>query len=431
MKIRFYNGRILTMEEHRDIFEGELWVEDSFITYCGCAQTDVSSDFFDREIDLNGNLILPGFKNAHTHSAMTFLRSYADDLPLADWLNKKVFPLEALLTHEDIYTLSKLGIAEYLTSGITANFDMYVDSDAIAKASIDTGFRTVIVSGLNNFVHSLKGLEECFCKYNDFHPLINYQLGFHAEYTTNEELLRGVASLAKKYKAPVYTHNSETASEVKDCIARTGMTPTTYLDSLGMFAYGGGGYHCVYLDEKDIEIFKTRKLSVITNPASNLKLASGIAPIKKYLDEGLTVAIGTDGPASNNCLDMFREMFLVTGLAKVSEQDASVVDATQVLKAATLGGAAAMGLSNARTLSVGSLADLTVINLHKPNMQPLNHMVKNIVYSGSKDNILLTMVNGKILYENGEFFIGEDIEELYEKCNYIINRIKKEQGMSL
>lgn len=431
MKIRFYNGRIFTMEEHSDIFEGELWVEDSFITYCGCAQTSVPSDFFDREINLNGNLILPGFKNAHTHSAMTFLRSYADDLPLADWLNKKVFPLEALLTHEDIYTLSKLGIAEYLTSGITANFDMYVDSAAIARASIDTGFRTVIVSGLNNFVHSLEGLEECFCKYNDFHPLVSYQLGFHAEYTTNEELLRGVASLAKKYKAPVYTHNSETASEVKDCIVRNGMTPTTYLDSLGMFEYGGGGYHCVYLDERDIKIFKNRGLSVITNPASNLKLASGIAPIKRYLDEGINVAIGTDGPASNNCLDMFREMFLVTGLAKVSEQDAAVVDATQVLNAATLGGAAAMKLSNARTLSVGSLADLTVINLHKPNMQPLNHIVKNIVYSGSKDNILLTMVNGNILYENGEFFIGEDIEELYEKCNHIISRIKKEQGISL
>lgn len=429
MKIRFYHGRILTMEENRDIFEGELWVEDSTITYCGCAREDFSSDFFDREIDLNGNLILPGFKNAHTHSAMTFLRSYADDLPLADWLHKKVFPLEALLTHEDIYTLSKLGIAEYLTSGITANFDMYVDSDAIAKASVDTGFRTVIVSGLNNFVHSVKGLEECYCKYNDFHPLISYQLGFHAEYTTREELLFGVASLAKKYKAPVYTHNSETLSEVKDCISRNGMTPTAYLDSLGIFAYGGGGYHCVYLDETDIEIFKNRGLFVITNPASNLKLASGIAPIKRYFDEGIPVAIGTDGPASNNCLDMFREMFLVTGLAKVSEKDASVVDATQVLKAATLGGAAAMGLSHCKTLTVGSLADLTVINLHKPNMQPLNHMIKNIVYSGSKDNILLTMVNGKILYENGEFFIGEDIEELYEQCNHIIQRIKKEQGI--
>ena len=427
MNIRFYNARILTMEESRDIFQGELWVDGNTISYCGTLENipDVEKNTpFDREIDLQGNLIIPGFKNAHTHSAMTFLRSYADDMPLSDWLNKQIFPMEAKLTEDDIYTLSKLGIMEYLTSGITANFDMYVNSDAIAHASVDTGFRTVIVSGLNNFVHSLEGMEDCYNKYNHFHPLISYQLGFHAEYTTNETLLKGVADLAHKYQAPVFTHNSETLSEVNDCKSRTGMTPTAYLDSLGVFDYGGGGYHCVYFHENDIGIFKEKGMSVITNPASNLKLASGIAPIKRYLDEGINLAIGTDGPASNNCLDMFREMFLVTGLAKVTEKDASAVDAIEVLKAATLGGAKAMGLNNSMTLSKGNFADLTVINLHKPNMQPLNHLVKNIVYSGSKDNIYLTMVNGKILYENGEFFIGEDAEDIYEKCNKIINRMK-------
>lgn len=428
MKLRFYNGKVLTMEEKMEIFSGEVWTEDALITYCG-PEKEISSETFDKEIDLQGNLILPGFKNAHTHSAMTFLRSHADDLPLSEWLHKKVFPMEALLTAEDIYTLSKLGIAEYLTSGITANFDMYVNSDAIAKASVDTGFRTVIVSGLNNFVSSLEELEDCYKKYNDFHPLISFCLGFHAEYTTSEDLLRGVAKISKKYQAPVYTHNSETAGEVAECLKRYHSTPTTFLDSLGMFEYGGGGYHCVYLSDEDMDIFQKKNLSVVTNPSSNLKLASGIAPVEKYLEKGINLAIGTDGPASNNCLDMFREMFLVTGLAKVSSKDARAVDATQVLKAATVGGAKAMGL-NAHTLSKGSLADLTVINLHKPNMQPLNNIVKNIVYSGSKDNILMTVVNGKILYEKGEFFIGEDMEALYEKCNFIIGRIKKDCGIS-
>lgn len=424
MRIRLFNGKVLALANGFEVVCGEVWVEGERIVYCGSSEGVTEVPEFDREIDLRGNLVLPGFKNAHTHSAMTFLRSFADDLPLSEWLNQQVFPMEAKLTEEDIYTLSKLGIMEYLTSGITANFDMYVNSDAIAQASVDLGFRTVIVSGLNNFVHSLKGLEDCYNKYNHFHPLISYQLGFHAEYTTNETLLKGVAELAHKYQAPVFTHNSETLSEVEDCKSRTGMTPTAYLNSLGMFDYGGGGYHCVYFDENDIQIFKEKDMSVITNPASNLKLASGIAPVKRYLDEGINVAIGTDGPASNNCLDMFREMFLVTGLAKVREMDASVVDASQVLLAATKGGAKAMGLQQCMDLSAGSYADLTVINLHKPNMQPENNLVKNLVYSGSKDNVLLTMVNGKILYENGEFFLGEDVDEIYEKCNEIVARIK-------
>lgn len=425
MNLRFYNAKILPLIENFDVIWGELWVCNEEIYYCGTKENTPAPLLFDREIDLQGNLILPGFKNAHTHSAMTFLRSYADDLPLSDWLYKQVFPMEAKLSADDIYTLSKLGIMEYLTSGITANFDMYVNSDAIAQASVDAGFRTVIVSGLNNFVHSLKGLEECYQKYNDFHPLISYKLGFHAEYTTKEELLKGVADLAHKYQAPVFTHNSETKAEVSDCLSRTGMTPTAYLDSLGMFDYGGGGYHCVYFDENDIRIFKEKNLSIITNPASNLKLASGIAPVKRYLEEGLNLAIGTDGAASNNCLDMFREMFLVTGLAKVHEMDAAAVDATDVLLSATKGGAIAMGLTNSMDLSAGSYADLTVINLHKPNMQPENNLVKNLVYSGSKDNILLTMVNGKILYENGNFFLDEDVNEIYEKCNRIISRMKQ------
>ena len=423
MTIRFYHGRVLTMEQPLESFWGEVWVEDEKIIYCGKEVTSPAKHFH-QEIDLQGNLIMPGFKNAHTHSAMTFLRSYADDMPLQDWLTKQVFPMEAHLTSSDIYTLSKLAIAEYLTSGITANFDMYVDSDAIAQASVDAGFRTVIVSGLNNFVDSVKGVAHCYETYNHFHPLISYQLGFHAEYTTNETLLKGIAELAQTYHAPVYTHNSETQREVNECIQRTGMTPTCYLNSLGMFQYGGGGYHCVHFSEEDIAIFQEKQMSVITNPASNLKLASGIAPIKRYLSEGINVALGTDGAASNNCLDMFREMFLMTGLAKVREQDASVVDALSVLTSATVSGAKAMGLSLCETLKPGNYADLIVLNLHKPNMQPLNHLMKNIVYSGSKDNVLLTMVNGKILYENGTFHLDEDIETLYNKCNEITSRIK-------
>lgn len=426
MNIRFYNVRVLTMAKGYEILTGELWVQGNVITYVGPDRNekDVSNVVWERQIDGKGNLLMPGFKNAHTHSAMTFLRSYADDLPLLEWLNKQVFPMEAKINEEDIYHLSKLAIMEYLTSGMTANFDMYMTPDSIARASIDCGFRTVMVGGMNDFSQSLEQMEQWYKKWNNDNDLISFYLGFHAEYTTSEELLKGLSSLAKQYKAPVYTHNSETSAEVMGCIQRHGKTTTEYLDSLGLFDFGGGGYHCVHLSERDIDIFKERNLSVVTNPGSNVKLASGIAPIVKFMDKGINIAIGTDGPASNNCLDMFREMFLTTGLAKLNGMDASAVDANDVLYMATVGGAKACGLHKSDTLEVGKLADLIMIDLHQPNMQPLNNITKNLVYSGSKQNVKMTMVNGKILYEDGNFYIGTDPEDIYRKANEIIERCK-------
>ena len=419
MNTRFYNARILTMTGDLTLVWGEVWVEGSTITHVGASQP--SDLHWDREINLNGNLLMPGFANAHTHSAMTFLRSFADDLPLQDWLNTQVFPMEAKLNEEHIYHLSKLAILEYLTSGITSNFDMYLTPDSIVQSSIDCGFRTVLTGGVNDFSQSVELVDEWYQKYNGYHELISFTLGFHAEYTNSRENLEGMAALAKKYCAPVYTHNSETASEVQQCIDRTGMTPTAYLDSLGMFDYGGGGYHCVHMTDDDLELFREKNLSVITNPASNLKLASGIAPISDILDRGINLAIGTDGPASNNCLDMFREMFLVTALAKVRENNAAAVSAHDVLRMATTGGARAMLLDRCGTVETGKLADLIVLDLNQPNMQPLNNIAKNIVYSGSKQNVVLTMVNGRILYENGTFDIGCDPEEVYRTAQRIID----------
>ena len=419
MNTRFYNARILTMTGDLTPVWGEVWVEGNTITHVGAPKP--SDIHWDREINLNGNLLMPGFANAHTHSAMTFLRSFADDLPLQDWLNTQVFPMEAKLNEEHIYHLSKLAIMEYLTSGITSNFDMYLTPDSIVRSSIDCGYRTVLTGAVNDFSQSVELVDEWYQKYNGYHELISFTLGFHAEYTHSRENLEGIAALAKKYHAPVYTHNSETASEVQQCIDRTGMTPTAYLDSLGLFDYGGGGYHCVHMTDEDLELFREKNLSVITNPASNLKLASGIAPISDILDRGINLAIGTDGPASNNCLDMFREMFLVTALAKVRENNAAAVSAYDVLRMATTGGARAMLLDRCGTVETGKLADLIVLDLNQPNMQPLNNIAKNIVYSGSKQNVVLTMVNGRILYENGAFDIGCDPAEVYRTAQRIID----------
>ena len=302
---------------------------------------------------------------------------------------------------------------------------MYPFPEQMAQAAVECGFRTVLVSGLNDFVSSPKELEEQYLRFCHYHELISYRLGFHAEYTTGEKRLKAVAELSHKYHAPVYAHISETASEVEECVGRHGMTPPVYLDSLGMFDYGGGGYHCVHMSSADLDVFEKRNLSVITNPGSNAKLASGIAPVREMMERGINLAVGTDGPASNNCLDMFREMFLVTGLAKLREQDAAAVPAEQVLYMAVMGGAKAMGLSGCGSLEAGKLADLTVIDLHQPNMQPVNDIVKNLVYSGSKQNVKLTMVNGRILYEDGRFFVGTEPEEIYRKANEIIGRMRK------
>ena len=434
MNIRFYNARILTMEK-ADIFSGELWVQNDRILYVGdgsnvdevYTKLSLGSIIWDREIDCEGNLLMPGFKDAHTHSGMTLLRSYADDLPLQDWLFKQVFPIEAKMDGEMIYHLTKLAILEYLTSGITAIFDMYLTPDTVAKACVDMGMRCVQVSGMSgqdDFAQSLERTEQCYLKYNHDNPLLSYFIGFHAEYTCSKQLLESVSALAHKYQAPVYTHLSETKSEVDGCKGRYGISPVKLFDSLGIFDYGGGGYHCVWMDEEDMEIFRKRDLNVVTNPGSNTKLASGIAPISDYLAKGINVAIGTDGPASNNCLDMFREMFLVTGLAKLREQDASAVDAWEVLKMATVNGSRAMCLPDTDILAEGKQADIIMIDMHQPNMQPINNIPKNLVYSGSKQNIKMTMIRGKILYENGKFADTYDVEAIYGKANEIISSLR-------
>lgn len=434
MNYRFYNAKILTMET-TEIIEGELWVQDDKILYVGecsdaaavCQSLSIESILWDREIDCGGNLLMPGFKNAHTHSAMTFLRSFADDLPLQDWLTKQVFPMEAKLDGEMIYHLTKLAVLEYLTSGITSVFDMYLKPETTAKACVEMGMRCVQVSGTSgqdHFEQSLKHMEERYHALNELDPLHSYFIGFHAEYTCSKALLEQVAAMAHKYHAPVFTHLCETKAEVEGCKERYGVSPVKLLDSLGMFDYGGGGYHCVWMDEGDMDIFVKRGLSAVTNPGSNTKLASGIAPISEYLRRGINVAIGTDGPASNNCLDMFREMFLVTGLAKLREQDAAAVDALEVLKMATVNGAKAMNLPDADVLAAGKQADVIMIDLHQPNMQPLNNIAKNLVYSGSKQNVKMTMIRGRILYENGQFAKEFDEEEIYRKANEIIDSLR-------
>lgn len=421
--IRFYNGRLLRLKNGLSLTEDEVWVDGSRICYVGPKKDAMPA--FEREIDLDGDVLMPGFKNAHTHTAMTFLRSYADDMPLNDWLYKQVFPMEAKLTGEHIYDFTKLGIMEYLSSGITASFDMYYKNDDYVRANIDCGFRTVICSALNDFDADPTNIEREYLKFNNIHENISYMLGMHAEYTSGLERMGYMKSLLDKYKTPFFIHCSETKAEVDGCIECHGMTPPQLLDKLGMFDYGGGGYHCVWMTDEDIELFAKKKLWAVTNPCSNLKLASGIAMVDRMNAAGVPMAIGTDGAASNNALDFFREMYLASVLQKVQNMDAAAGGAEKVLEMACVGGAQAMGLEDADDIAEGKFADMIVIDLKRPNMRPLNNIPKNIVYSGSKENVRLTMVAGKVLYEKGEFFIGEEPEAIYERLEKHMQELRK------
>lgn len=414
--IKFTNG--LVLDKYFNIIKEAVFVDGDSIVAIG--EYDKTADTV---YDLNGNLLMPSFKNAHTHSAMTFGRSFADDLPLQPWLYDKIFPLEAKLTPQDIYDLSMLAFLEYLTSGTSACFDMYYFPEMMAKASVDFGFRTVMTSGLNNFKESVNAVEDYYNKFNNYDSLVSYKLGFHAEYTTDKELIKGIAKLAEKYQAPVFTHASETKSEVEDCIKRNGMSPTKYLDSLGIFNYGGGAYHSVWIDDEDIEIYKEKGIWAVINACSNAKLASGIAPVSKFLKSGVKVAVGTDGASSNNALDMFREMYTICATQKLNDKDAASTDANDILKASTIGSAKCMGLTDCDVIDVGKKADLIVIDMHRPSMQPINNITKNLVYSGGKDIVKMTMINGKILYDNGEFK-NIDIEKIYANAQAVIDRIR-------
>ena len=421
MKTLLRNARILSMRDE-NIVEGHIAIEDNLIKEVG-PQVDIN-DTYDLVIDCEGNLLMPGFKNAHTHSAMTFLRSKADDSSLQDWLFKEIFPRENNLHEGCIRELSKVAILEYLTSGITGCLDQYFFLDEFKQTCEEMGFRSV---SLIMYDPASRPYNEVLRLYKDFNndenSLTKGVIGMHAEYTGTDDMFKQTASLLKETNSPFYTHLSETAKEVEDCINKRGMSPLEYFDSLGFYNRGGALFHGVYLSEKDIEIIKKRDITVVSCPASNMKLASGIANIKLLLDKKVNVALGTDGPASNNSLDMFREMYLATGLQKLLHKDPVSIPAFEVLKMATVNGAKAMGLDNALYLEKDQLADIIMIDMNRPSMQPVNNIISNLVYSGSKDCVKMTMINGKILYFNGEFHLKENISDIYRKVQKLTDEL--------
>ena len=422
MKILFKNARILTMKDE-NIIEGNLVVKDNRIAYIGNDYSKFAP--FDREIECDKNLLMPGFKNAHAHSAMVFLRGKADDERQHEWLFNTCLPREEYLQPQDVYVLNKVAYLEYLTSGITAIFDYYFFIPEMARSAKDFGMRTLLLGTYEHGVTSLEQEINNYHKYNDDkESLVRFCVGLHSEYTSDANRVAKTKEAIEATHSPFFTHISETEGEVEGCVQRHHMPPAKYLYESGLFAYGGGGYHCVHLTDEEAKIFKDNNLTVVACPCSNAKLASGIIPITKYYNMGINVAIGTDGPASNNGLDMFKEMHLLVSFNRLQSKDDKFIPAFEFLKMATVNGAKAMGLNDADVLDVNKLADIIMIDLNRPNMQPLNNIVTNLVYAGSKDNIKMTMINGQILYEDGKFSIKESVEDIYKEAQKATERLE-------
>lgn len=428
MRTLFKNARILNLDLPNGYIKGCVAVRDNLIEYVG---EEEPNGTFDQVIDVQNNILMPGFVNAHAHTPMAILRGVKDDSVLDEWLFNGVVPIEDNMTKDDVYWGQMLGIAESVRNGITTLEEGYFYFDALAEAIAKSGIRARI--GIGPRIHGsksknyYKNLEETYkmIQQKTDKNLVNVACFAHAIYTVDEDMFYHMINFANDNNLPLSIHLSETLKEVGDCTAKyNGMTPPAYLESLGYLDRDCLCYHCVHMDKDDLQILADYGASVATCPSSNLKLASGIAPIYAMQNKGLNIAIGTDGPASNNSIDMFKEMFLVATLSKASIYDASVVKAQEVLEMATINGAKALGINSGK-IEVGKNADIILVNTTEPHMQPDVNVVSNLVYSARGSDVYLTMVGGNILYHNGKYNIGEDIDTIYKKANEIRRKLEK------
>ena len=409
MKILFHNARILTMVDDR-IINSDLVVDNNRIAYIG---KDIKPfGPFDRVIECENKVLMPGFKNAHAHSAMVFLRDVPDNVTLQQWLFDYVFPREERLIPSDVYHLNKVAYLEYLEGGITFCFEHYFFPRESARAAKEIGMRTLLLETFSLGVTktSLNELKKDYEFNKEKDGLVRMLVAFHAEYTMDDALLKGVKEAIDLFKTPFYTHISETQKEVNECYERHQKTPLKYLFDEGLFKYGGGGFHCVHYTDEEIKICRDHNLNIISCPGSNKKLGSGTAPLAKFLASGVNVALGTDGPASNYALDMFLEMQLA------ATQNPSIPP-FEILKMATINSSKAMGLDNADVLAVNKYADIIMLDVKDDDA------ISYIVNKGSKKDVKLTMINGQVLYENGHYNIKESVDDINHKAEEISRRL--------
>ncbi|PKM76215.1 MAG: N-ethylammeline chlorohydrolase [Firmicutes bacterium HGW-Firmicutes-15] len=391
--------------------EDNYTIEEGYIVIAGNVIEEVGvgtapADHYDQRLDGRNQMALPGFINAHTHAAMTLLRGYADDLPLMEWLEKKIWPLEAKLTAEDIYWGTMLAIVEMIKSGTTCFADMYFFMDEVARAVEQAGIRAVLARGMVGVgpenEQAITESRELVGKWNGkANGRINFILGPHAPYTCPPDYLKRVMELAEELKVGIHIHLAETAGEFNDMNLMYGKTPVAHLESLGLFQHQVLAAHCVHLSEQDIEILAKYNVGVAHNPESNMKLASGIAPVPEMLKAGIPVALGTDGASSNNNLDMLQEMRTCALLHKVHTFDPTVIPAYQALQMATTNGAQALRLNaEIGQIKVGMKADIILVKIDEAHFIPCYDLVANLVYSGQASDVSTVIIDGKIIMQD-------------------------------
>lgn len=425
----FKNISLITMDPSRpEVFEGDLLVEGSKIISIGKNIPKSAHKVFEGK----NLLVMPGFINTHTHVSMSLLRSYGDDLELFQWLNHRIWPVEAKLTKNDVYVGAKLGIAEMLLSGTTTFLDMYQDMEMVGKAIVETGIRghisrgTIYTGDEKKDKAALGQLESLIDDFHDFDDgRIKVLAGPHAIYTNSQEFLEAQLEITKRRNIGLHIHISETRKENEESISKHGKSPVVYLNDLGILdAPYVVAAHMIYLDEEDLNIVKTKGIGIAHNPKSNLKLGSGMANVDKYIKAGLKVGLGTDGASSNNNLDMLSELQYATMIQKGLNLDATALKAYDVLKMATVEGAKVLNISDrVGMLREGFEADLIMFDLNQPHYYPMeNSPVSKIAYSAKSSDIIMTMVNGKPLMINREL-ISLDLEKIYKEVSEIIGRI--------
>jgi 5-methylthioadenosine/S-adenosylhomocysteine deaminase len=420
------NGTVLTMDPPGTVIQnGAVAVSEDRITWTGpAAEAPVTAA--GRKLDARGGIIMPGLVNTHTHAAMTLFRGLADDLPLMSWLNDHIFPAEATLTEEKVYWGALLACAEMILSGTTCFCDMYLFEGAVARAAKDAGMRAVVGEVLFDFPSPHYGpLEQGFSytaalaeKWKG-DPLVSIAVEPHSPYLCSPALLQQAHRLATDLDLRLVIHVSETRNEFEEIQKRYGMTPVRHLANIGVLSPRLLACHCVVLSEEDIALLGAHDVKIAHNPESNMKLASGIAPVPELLAAGICVGLGTDGCASNNNLDMFREMDTAAKLHKVNTLDPTVMDAGKTLRMATLAGARALGLEHATgSLTPGKKADIIVIDTRKPHLVPLYNPESHLVYAVSGSDVSHSVINGKVVMEDRNL-MTLDLEAVMEKVRQI------------
>ncbi len=420
------NGTILTMDGKNRILEnGTLCIRGDSISRI-LSQEALQSQGLPKAIktmDARKGLVLPGLVNGHTHAAMSLFRGIADDLPLMEWLNDYIFPAEKELSPDFVHTGTLLACAEMILSGTTTFCDMYLFEEETAAAAREAGMRAVVGEVLYDFPSPNygpveKGLaytEDLMRRWKD-DPLISIAVEPHSLFTCSPDLLISANRLALDHGARLIIHVAETAAEVDQVKEQYGRLPFEHLDALGILGPHLIADHCVHLDAGEMERISKNQVSVIYNPESNMKLASGIAPVPELLEKGVTVGLGTDGCASNNNLDLFTEMDTAAKVQKVRMENPTVMDAVTVMRMATIEGAKALGLSQTiGSIEEGKRADIIVVDTDKPHLTPIYNPYSVLVYAAVGSDVRHSIINGRLVMED-RMLKTLDLEKILEKA---------------